>query len=180
MMNNSYWMFDWLDAYAVKTTDQAAQALSIPSAADDLRQMALNAAQGSNRLAPDRASIVAGRGIDLSGHLDCNAYTCRQRQIDQLFRKAWYYFDRIVVADAVSHEVSAHWDETLEKRKDWLLSHIAVLLDLRETGAQDLVEFREKPVPCEQHWRKHAEDAGQQSVLTAADNLVPTLAVESE
>lgn len=178
-MNNSYWMYDWLDNYAVRTTDQAARILSIPSAVDDLRQMAVNAAQDSSQPASEQTSIVAGRGIDLSGHLDCDAYSSRQRQIDQLFRKAWHYFDRIIVADAVSHEVSAHW-ESVPKRTEWVLSHIAVLLALRDAGAQDLIEFREKPLPCELHWRKHAEDAGLQKVLTAADSFIPILARESK
>jgi hypothetical protein len=53
-----------------------------------------------------------------------------------------HYFDRIIVEDSVAHELTVHWKEANHaEREKWILSHIDVLLYLREVGAEELVEF---------------------------------------
>lgn len=92
----------------------------------------------------------------------------------------WHYFDKIVVADAIGHEVACHWTEPSEEVNEWILSHVAVLLYLREIGAEPLLEFIEKPIPCEQHWRQHAQEAGLDQLLQTADQTILALADEGE
>jgi hypothetical protein len=125
-------------------------------------------------------AIIAGRGLDLTGKLECGTSTCRQRQVNELFRKAWHYFDWIVVDDAVSHQVLSHWEETVVNPKKSLLSDIEVLLYLRKIGAENLVEFRQKPNVCLKHWRLHASQAGLNSVLDASEKFVAQLAKEAQ
>jgi len=175
MSGGSFWFFDWLDAYSVTSLRDANRALQSGSTFEAIREFAVKAVANSQPLMEPDFSLVAGRGLDLSGHLDCNASACRLRQVDTLFRHAWHYFDRIVVADAVSHEVSMHWDAPRRDLKRWLLSHIEVLLHLRKLGAERLVVFREKPAPCEVHWDRHAAEAGLQGIVADKDALADEL-----
>ena len=166
-----FWVYDWLDTHGVDSVSKAKKVLASRSIVDKIPDFA-EGARSRKSSARDDFSIVAGRGLDLSGHLDCNSSACRLRQVDDLFRHAWHYFDHIVVADAMSHEISTHWDAPLAARKTWLLSHIEVLLHLRRIGAEHLVIFREKPPPCELHWEKHATEVGLERILSGRDRLL--------
>jgi len=62
---------------------------------------------------------------------------------------------------------------------DEVTQTVEVLLYLREIGADLLVGFVEKDRhDCELPWRRHAEEAGLQRVLVAADALVTQIARE--
>ena len=174
-----FWVYDWLDSHRIENLSTAKRALASRSAVDQIHDFAEKAKTAPATCGEDTYSIVAGRGLDLSGHLDCNASECRIRQVDDLFSHAWHYFDRIVVADGMSHEVSMHWDAPLAARKKWLLSHIEVLLYLRKIGAQDLVVFSEKPPPCEVHWEKHAHEQRLDTLLAVREKLVDQLSTEA-
>jgi hypothetical protein len=178
-MTEKYWLYDWLDEFHIQTVDAAQLLLRNPVAVDELRLRASNARVPLAKTQFGGEQILAGRGIDLSGRLDCDHPDCRRRQIQTLFSHVWHYFDRIIVEDAVTHEVSAHWDDGPEQVVKWVLSHISVLLMLRELGAEELVDFREKPLPCEVHFRKHALEAGLADVLDSLDALAASLEAES-
>jgi len=180
-MESRYWLYRWLDEFHVRNIDAARLLFANPIAVDELRTLASKSSemkvQPSDGL--DCETIVAGRGIDLSGRLDCHHPECRKRQIDHLFRRVWHYFDRIIVEDAVKHEVSLHWDEGPSRVAEWVLSHISVLLQLRELGVEDLVVFREKPPPCLVHFRKHAEDAGLAHIADSLECEAAALEAEA-
>jgi hypothetical protein len=171
-MRSQYWLYKWLDYYHIQNINAARILLTNPVAVEELRMLASNSrtTQVKPELETNQETILAGRGIDLSGRLDCNHPDCRRKQIDQLFRRVWHYFDRIIVEDAVTHEVSVHWDEGSPRVREWILSHISVLLQLRELDVEDLVEFREKPPACEVHFQKHAEDAGLGHIADSLEN----------
>jgi hypothetical protein len=179
-MNDTYWLFNWLDSHGINSLPAAEQALSKPSLVEELHEVATQAKEVSPSPLLGKTAILAGRGLDLTGKLDCVVSSCRQRQVDDLFRKAWHYFDRIIVDDVISHQVLHHWDNTSTNPKDSLLSHIEVLLYLRKIGAENLVEFREKPEACTVHLRQHAIEAGLQVILDTANILVPRLAKEAK
>jgi len=170
---NSFWAYRWMDAHGVKTMKRARATLSDKVALNHLHELAAAQTRGPR---DDQVELVAGRGIDLSGHLDCNASECRKRQVDNLLRHAWHYFDRILVADGLSHEVSHHWDPRSAKLKEWLVSHIEVPLYLRSIGAEDLVVFHEKPPPCQVHLARHAAEAGLPTALDSDQTLLGELA----
>jgi hypothetical protein len=162
-----------MDAYGVKTMKHARAVLSDKVALNRLHELA-SSRDDSPR--DDSTELVAGRGIDLSGHLDCNASECRKRQVDNLLRHAWHYFDRILVADSLSHRVSHHWAPKSAGFRQWLASHLEVLLYLRSIGAEDLVVFHEKPPPCEIHLARHVEEAGLPKDLDSDEALLAKLA----
>lgn len=178
-MSARYWLYDWLDEKRVSSLARAARLLSDSREFDSLREFAhaaLTTRAEASTNSQRQVSLLAGRGVDLSGHLDCYASQCRKLQVDRLLKRVWHYFDKVVVADAIGHEVAFHTTSKPDDLRKWILSHIEVLLYLREVGADSLVEFSLKPIPCELHWRKHAVGAGLQSLLNAADDQIEVLA----
>jgi hypothetical protein len=172
----AYWFFQWFEKHRVTTEHTAKLLLSNPVALNELRELAQMAS--TQTLAPLESTdaVLAGRGIDLSGQLDCLHIDCRRLQVQRLFSKVWHYFDVIVVQDSVAHEVAHHWDSPTPAMKKWLLGHIAVLLYLREIGAESLLEFRMRPPGCLEHLTKHTTDAGLQRVLEHEDALANEIA----
>jgi hypothetical protein len=170
---SQFWLFRWLEESEVRNLADARRLLNNGRGLDRLREYA----QQHPSEAPDLSafSIVAGRGADLSGILDCNAPKCRIRQVDTLLKHSWHYFDQAVVEDAVSHEVTHHWDAPVSARRTWILGHVRVLLHLRDIGAVDLVRFYEKPPPCEVHWEGHAAEAGLEEAVERANEFVTEL-----
>lgn len=172
----AYWMFEWLDRHRVTTSEGAKLLLSNPVALNELRQIAQAADEQEPSSLESRDAVLAGRGIDLSGQLDCFHMKCRRLQVERLFSKVWHYFDVIVVQDSIAHEVAYHWQNPTNDRKKWLLGRIAVLLYLREIGAESLLEFRTRPPGCLKHLKKHTTDAGLQRVLENEDAIVDEIA----
>jgi hypothetical protein len=178
-MEKDYWLFNWLDLHGINDLPAAEIALSTPALVEELHDVAGQAKNIPTQSQPGETVILAGRGLDLTGKLDCPTSKCRQRQVDELFRKAWHYFDRIIVDDVVSHQLLNHWDYTSTHSTRSLLSHIEVLLYLRKIGAESLLEFREKPEACIVHMKRHAAEAGLRNILSDAEDLVPRIAEEA-
>ena len=177
-MGNTYWLFNWLDAHGIHDLAEAKHALSLRSNLEDLRYVASQAVESLPHEMQSENVILAGRGLDLTSSLHCYKPVCRHKQVDELFRKAWHYFDQIVVDDAVAHKLLFHWDKLPEKL-DRLLTDIEVLLYLRTIGADELVEFRLKPGVRRQGWRDRAKRAGLELAVSVADTLVPQIAREA-
>jgi|SRR5262249_11035116 len=92
-----------MDVHGVKNMKRARAALSDKVALNHLHELAVSQT-GCPR--DDHVELAAGRGIDLSGHLDCNASECRKGQVDDLLRPAWHYFNRILVAEGSRDSMS--------------------------------------------------------------------------
>jgi hypothetical protein len=181
-----YWFFQWLDDQYVRTIQDAERVLAYPTVVEDLRQQALIASREKPQIQSlDTISVLAGRGLDLSGHIDCVAALCSRCQANHLFRHIWHYFDHIIVQDAVTDHLIRHWDcwgkpEQLDAHKEMLLPFIEIVLYLRQIGAEPLIQFHQKPSPCKAHWKKHAKEIGLDPILSLAQDLVPSLAKEAQ
>ena len=178
MEEERYWVFDWLDANGIRDSRDIEAAVSRPDLVDSLFTAAKSLPQDKTKRGLDGNYLVAGRGIDLSGRLGCYHYDCLSDQIDKLFRKAWHYFDRIVIDDTLTtyfqYASELHPDST-----DWLKGQLEVLLRIRELGAESLLVFKAKGRPCQDHFREHAEDANLHEALAAADELAIEIASEA-
>jgi hypothetical protein len=72
-----FWLYEWLDNLGVGSYRQAEKVLRDPVALADLRERAALVSHRTDSLdANGSPTIVAGRGIDLSGDLDCLAWDC--------------------------------------------------------------------------------------------------------
>jgi len=172
-----YWLYNWLDVQGITSLHDAEARLQAPEVRESLKELALENRQDDTPPVASGPAIVAGCGLDLSGYLDCSDDSCRRFQVDRLFRQAWFYFDRIVVDDAVTRDVADHWDSKSVQSR--LLSHIQVVLYLRSIGAEDLVEFREKRL-CSVHFEKHLREAGLEGLLTEEEKWITYLSQDAD
>jgi hypothetical protein len=173
-----YWVFDWLDRHRASSIGAVRLLLCNPVAMDDLRQGADTAIREYGKAVAPSESVLAGRGIDLSGQLDCFAPDWRKQQAQRLFSKVWHYFDRIVIEDSIAHEFALHRNDS--EIPEWLLSHLEVLLYLRQIGAEPLLAFRLKPPPCQVHLAQHVGEASLSLVLRSENRVAKSLAKKAE
>lgn len=166
-----FWLYRWMDEFDVKSNKDVGRLLctSNRKALEALDEIAsqetwrpLEAHAGSP------FSLVAGRGIDLSGDLDCCHRVCQTRQVDQLFGRVLHYFDEIVVAGPPAHRFAGQIATGDEHVLHNLAEHVATLLYLRRIGAAEMLTFVQKPPACAQHYLQHAEEAGLTSVVEHA------------
>jgi hypothetical protein len=165
-MSNQHWLLQWLDSYAVTSPRQADELLNRPHALSILREEVEAIRYHAPMINDQRGhSIVAGSEIDLSGELSCSNWECIKRQVDTLFSSVWHYFDRIIVAGPSAHFYHSLWESGVpdERIIESLAGHIRVLLHVRNIGAEDIVDFIEKPrawcaecftLPCPRLGRK--------------------------
>ena len=184
-MTDKYWLSKWLDYHDLNSVEEVERSLWSPTVVNSLRQAAAKACRRSERFEStptdsERFSLLAGKGIDLSGQLACSSDICRRRQVDELFGRVWHYFDRIVVDDNLARRVAHGWENKEAKVKDAFISGAGVLFYLRQIGAEDLVEFRPKPTACTFHWDRHAKEAGLVNLTTQVDAVVELLLPEAQ
>lgn len=173
-----YWVYDWLDDHGLRDAEEATKALRSKKGVGSL-VAAAPADIDLTPLPPSNTSILAGRGLDLSGELDCYASSCRLRQVDDLFASVWHYFDEIVVADKVASEVRLH-GEDFNALRQCLPREFEVLYYLRSLGSEDIVRFRDKMPACTVHWKKHAKEVSLSYLVENFENVARGLAEEGE
>lgn len=170
-MNGKFWVFDWLKDNNITSLDQAAILLPKYKVIDDLQARAVSADENDVDPPQTEIQVVAGTGIDLSGNgAVCPHPDCMRAQVDELFRRVWHYFDRIVVRDAFTPVLT---QDPIKSRKDLietLLEHLPPLLYLQEIGAEHLVYFRSKSL-CYQHIKQHADEQGLSELVTRRNVL---------
>lgn len=99
-VNPRYWAFDWLDAAKIDSETDLTRALASTSVIEELRSVAfLKKSECRAPVDAGRTTLLAARGIDLSGDLDCWHWECRLRQVNELLSRVWLYFGRVVVED---------------------------------------------------------------------------------
>ncbi|HST59662.1 MAG TPA: hypothetical protein VLK84_13250 [Longimicrobium sp.] len=95
------------------------------------------------------AELVAGKGIDLTGgvaHRDTAQLT---KEVENLFRRVWHYFDKVILPDqALLPVIDYNNDGDLQGLVDQLAPFIAILRLLKKTGGRELVTFKAKIRPC--------------------------------
>jgi hypothetical protein len=179
---SEYWVYTWLDSSRIRTIDELKRRLASSGTIDDLKQSAelvIESWQNSGVEARP-LSLIAGAGIDLSGRLDCNATDCRRAQVDRLFRRAWHYFETIVVRDAIAEVLIGYKNCPNEELREWLLPLFETVFMVRELGAEALVEFLPRVPACFEHWRQHAREAGIEDIAERENQVVDQLLRETD
>jgi len=95
-------------------------------------------------------------------------------QVDELFKRVWHYFDKIIVRDMFTPNLLQDPVAPREALINILLSHLPPLFYLREIGAESLVEFVAKSV-CHEHWKRHAEEEGLGAAVDSRSSLTEQL-----
>src|SRR4051812_41163823 len=106
-----YWLFNWLDQRSLTTTEEVIhELLSDAQTLDSFQEAAFEGEQDLTKPSSSAFSISVGGGLDLSGRLTCMSPDCRRADVDKLLRRAWFYFDTVVVGDVITHAIAYHWD----------------------------------------------------------------------
>jgi hypothetical protein len=171
MKSCDYWLYRWMDVCGVSSYESAKVHLSDRVSRQALLDFASEEQYTIIPLTKARVpSITAGRGIDLSGELDCLDWECRKARVDELLTHVCLYFDRVVVVVASAHDtVEYHASVTKRQFDEKILSDIKLLLYLRRIGAEPLLVFRQKAPACPVHWEESAHIAGLSPLLGILD-----------
>ena len=153
------WFHDWLADNGINDEASAYKEAKNPSKFADLLGRAR--AQQTEPVEPlsDR-SIIAGRSLDLTGYLACGHANCLTRQVDDLFRHVWHYFDKIAISGPEAH-LFLDAASNGKNSQDYLAKRVAELARpifyIREIGADKLVTWVSKPPACTVHWKEYKE-----------------------
>jgi hypothetical protein len=182
-INPMFWLYEWLDDRGIASLGEAERRLKDPKEIVRLQERAAAVPFTTEPLdsSGGELQLLGGRGVDLSGDLDCFAWECRKAQVDKLLSRAWHYFDRVVVVGPSAHRVSGDMENGAnEASLARLTSDIQLLLYLREVGAEPLVTFRQKPPPCEVHVDQHAREVGLDQALDRLDVIAERAAKKAQ
>jgi len=138
-----YWLLQWLRT--VKSRSRADLIRVLESKKEIARLQRLAADARSPARGPMKRAVVAGRGADMSEH-GCMTPACRRHQIDDTFRRVWFYFDEVVLADCQARERILNWDKLEKRDRQILLAHISDLVYLDRIGASNLAVFAGEPL----------------------------------
>lgn len=157
-LSSDYWLYEWIDEREIRKAADLRKVLRKSAAIDRLIGLSEDRA-GTIRgnTASLDSPVIAGRRIDLSGHLGCADFECIAPQIDMLFGRTWHYFDTIIVDDPDLPDPESDFGEfayDVEQR-------VNLLLYLRKIGATENIAFSRKVSGfCEYHFREYAESSG--------------------
>ena len=170
-MDEKFWVLEWLEENNITSLEKADRFLRRAKTFDTLAQRAEAASSDGIKHARPGQSILAGTGIDfVGGHSVCPSPSCMRLQVDELFRRVWHYFDRIVVTDIFSPALLEEPHLSREDIIDAFLTHLPPLLYLREIGAEHLIEYAPK-IHCQDHWPEHAKEEGLGEVFERQQSI---------
>lgn len=176
-----YWLDDVLTQYEIGDLDRAGRVLGSDRTVYEIAERFKNASPPLEPLDPmDGERVVAGTVLDLSGHLDCGNPKCITDRVDTLFGHVWHYFDDVVVTGLSSEKLDVRAEYSVDNLRGAMLTHIEVLLYLEQTGARDLLTFREKPHWCVHTLPQAAEGLGLRGLEEMREEFVAATVPKTE
>ncbi|MGH9928412.1 MAG: hypothetical protein ACREA9_04185 [Pyrinomonadaceae bacterium] len=143
--DSPYWLFGWLEANRVNTSEELRAILGRPSSLRELRDVAEAWRDAEPETPSQGINLVAGTGLRLDDLLTCPNLPCRLQQVDVLFRHAWHYFDRILLPDGVGNLLINRANTRNDKLfHELLFSWIELTMYIRDLGATELVSYYPK------------------------------------
>ena len=138
-----------MQKYRVRNAQSLSRVLNNQRMRDNLIAMASEARRDQPIGPTGEYSVVAGKGLDLSTHLGCGSLDCVKVEIDTLFRRAWHYFDTIILPDrALQVVVSYMQGGTFHRLNEDLLGPVTVVRELEKLGALEFVRFTARFEAC--------------------------------
>lgn len=158
-LHRNDWFHDWLVENGIQNSEEAYKAAKNPGKLEDLARLAN--VQATEPIQPiSGRSIVAGRSLDLTGYLACGHPDCLKRQVDDLFRRVWHYFDKIAIVGPEAHSFMELYPDrniTLESKAKYVAGLAQPIFHIRDIGAEGLVTWVSKPPACPVHWKEFEE-----------------------
>jgi hypothetical protein len=110
----------------------------------------------------------------------CTAGNCLKAQADNLIRRSWHYFDRIMVVGPSASKMAHMFDQDADRAVSWLIGYADLIFHLREIGATKFLSFGEKPPPCQEHLSQHASEVGLHHLLDKTPEWVESIRPDAE
>jgi hypothetical protein len=170
------WFHGWLVENRISSEAEAFAATQDPKGMGDLIRRAEEHQPQPLRQHQAR-SIMAGRSLDLTEYVNCGNPDCITRQVDRLFSRVWYYFDKVFVVGPESHWF-LHFlatnpsPETVGNR---VATWSRPIYHIRAIGAENLIGWIDKPPPCRVHWKEFDALGNYQLMQDAANTIANTL-----
>ena len=170
--NSHYWLARWIDECEIRNAEDIEHCLNAHTTAQKLVESIVSECKAAPRSSPEvqvQNGAVAGRRVDLSGVMGCQAYECQRKIIDASFGSIFHYFDSIVVEGLSSYRALSMARQNAELFVHSIYQHARTFLYLREIGAEPFLIFTEKPDFCEQHFNENADELHVFSPFEKAD-----------
>ncbi len=178
---NTYWIRRWIDDLGITTSQQVEQLLGENRHLQQLVSYASEQSEAGPVPRPDKDRVlVGGLGLDLSGQFECMQHHCATKAVDRLVHQTWHSFDTVVVSGLDSQLFMNSL-----KRKGTLVGltnidilrlrpHIEAALYVKQTGADELIEFADRPKAfCRHHYDEAIQLSGLSNNIEAAhDSLI--------
>lgn len=175
----NYWFRQWMRRYRVRDAVSLSRALNNPRVRDHLITLAMEARKDQFQGPLNEYSIVAGKRLDLSTHLDCGELKCVQAEIDILFRRAWHYFDTIILPDRALEVVLEYTRGGLfHLLNQDLLGPATVVRELERVGASDFVRY-EARFDRDGAGRSNENDSAVDAIDRLGEPLIQAVLTES-
>lgn len=182
-MPERYWLTQWMDQHGVRSDWHIDKVLKSRPTLRNLREHIEDIPYATEPLEDSTRPgtvLVGGRGIDLSGDLECSSWECKKKQVDRLFSRVWHYFDKVVVVGLEARDLQKadviFDDDTLRE----LGQTMRLLLYLRAIGVEEMLIFRQKPPACELHSAEQLNKAGFADPMDLIPRLAERLCSEGE
>lgn len=154
----NYWFANWMSQEGVKDGASLRKALHRRKGRTSLYDGAVGRGTSSNTEAGDDhrtpsaavTSIVAGKGIDLTGEFSQPGEWLR-REITDLFRHVWHYFDRIILPDQAVDPIFRYTNNLRNSLED-LANELEPIVNavnlLKASGGSEMLAFKYRALAC--------------------------------
>lgn len=170
-MSDQFWVFNWLSEQGIDSVESVAAAIANRKMYSKLRLAAHQVGTSRADAFQDSMSLVAGVGVNLTGIGACSKPACTVKQVDDLLRHAWLYFDKILLTDLTPRISEVTFDKLSSFDRGLLEGWLAALLYLKFIGAADVVAFAEDPRYCSEHWRMSISEVGLDGFMNDIDGF---------
>jgi hypothetical protein len=192
-MKNAYWLRTWIDEEGIKTLQDAERCMQSSRSVGHLVECAerqsnvrshggyeYHGCEFIDTQTPNvRRTIVGGYGLDLSGRSQCmRKRECALRAVDMTVHHTWHSFDQVIVNGLDSHRLMEVYSRRGRLVPDLdVLPHVNVVLYIKETRADELLCFMDRPHAfCQDHYRQALDMTGLAAGLeTTVDHLAGEL-----
>ncbi|WJK36709.1 hypothetical protein [Solwaraspora sp. WMMA2065] len=179
-MQETFWLYEWMDEEGITSGSDANRVL----ASQQLRarfatriKEEWDKRQVFRPVDKNLDVVMAGRAIDMSAHASCARCGGPEVVLDQVFRSVWHYFDAVIVeglSPITAGNILNSYDLYPRLAKGELAAHINALIKIRSMGAEDMLIFRQKYVPCSKHWDHHLSETGLDLIESRAGQIIST------
>ncbi|NJP98752.1 hypothetical protein HCN51_56630 [Nonomuraea sp. FMUSA5-5] len=161
-----YWLYRWIDEYDIREHARVGDLFRYPGPIARLAELAKEEPTHPSDKEMPEATIMAGRGIDLSANMGCLDFECKQEEIEFSYPRILTYFDHILVEGYRADSFLSRLNRTKKRDMDGLIhilsEQVQLLLYMRSINLDQHLIFDRKSMRahlCKDCRAKHGSTA---------------------